>query len=95
MRVEISYDDGTMQSVVISEEAAKRCGMSFNPTKNFGVDCVRGFCAAAMQAVIDVRDMDPKFNNGKVWNEDSKRCFDTAMTQIEGGQMFAVKGIIQ
>ena len=95
MNVKLTYPDGSVQTVNISEEAAKRCGVSFNPSNDHSVDYIKGFCAAAMQAVINIRDEYPKWRKGKEYTEDNKRCFETALTQIESGQMFAVKGVFQ
>ena len=64
-------------------------------------DAVKAFGAAAMQAVINARGIE-QYRHAQIANpdaseialhQDAMRCFATALTQIEGGLTFAVKGV--
>ena len=92
---------GASVSAASVEEAGRRCGLHFNPAGNPAIDAVKGFAAAAMQAVINTRTaeqarfaaLDNPDRAERDRHNDAMRCFATALTQIESGQMFAVKGI--
>ena len=76
------------RKLAIGDTAQKRCGVSFNPANDSSVDVMKVLCAAAMESVI--------FEMGKAnRSPDQMRCFNTALTHIEAGQMFAVKGLFQ
>ena len=81
------------------DEAGRRCGIGFNPGEHQATDKVKGFFACAMKAVIDERDKLTRHGNGPTDHQelvaygDAMRCFATALTQLEHGQMMAVKGL--
>ena len=61
---------------------------------------IKGFCAAAMQSVIEAREvMRREFDSRdataaeSVGFNDAMRCYATALTHLEAAQMFAVKGL--
>ena len=65
---------------------AKRCGLTYNPTKDVDAALIKSLAAALMEA-LDSRAEEAK--------PDAKRCFETAMNHLEAAQMFAVKGLFQ
>jgi len=95
--------EGNGHSVSAShdDEAGRRAGLEFNPAGDPAIGCVKAFAACAMQAVVDARNAE-KFRYGQIEgpstaqmirHQDAMRNFATALTQIEGGKMFAVNGI--
>ena len=59
---------------------------------------VKGFFAASMQSVIDVRNSIPPLPatataEHKAAHGDWMRCCATALTELETGQMFAVRAL--
>lgn len=91
------------------EEAGRRCGLHFNPGAHVPTQRVKGFAAAAMQAIINERNT-MQFEHERRKEEaaatgatldvreeqafqDSMRCIATALTAFENGQMFAVKAL--
>ena len=84
----------------VFDEAARRCGVKFNPGGHLATDMVKGFCTAAMRSVMDERDrMCEKARGSEMTEADSAahsdmmRCMATALTHLEAAQMFAVKGL--
>ena len=80
-------DNTALHEVHLSPTAKKRCGVSFNPTNSGDVNRVKLFMAAAMSVIEEQKD--------KAVGDDQRRCFESAMTQLESAQMFAVKGLFQ
>ena len=85
-------------SASLTDEAGSRCGLSFNPGGHLGTEKVKGFSAAAMQAVIDERNqISPLPEHAtaaeKAARAASMRCCATALTHLETAQMFAVKAL--
>ena len=85
---------------VHTEEAGRRSAISFNPSGHEPTAKIKGFCAAAMQSILDEKArMKTEFDSHdhtvqeSVGFNDSMRCFATAMTHLEAAQMFAVKGL--
>jgi len=64
---------------------AARCGVKFNPDGNANVDRLKTLAAAFMEACGKLQ--------AAADDGDAKRCFATAMTNMESAQMFAVKGL--
>ena len=100
-----SYDHGDDNKHYVGAasdgEAGRRAGISFNPAGNGHIECVKGFTAALMQAVIRAREAEEgrfaQVERPTVAevdrHKDAMRNFATALTQIEAGKMFAVNGI--
>ena len=86
-----SHDTRTVScgsSIERGDVGSRRCGLPFNPSDHSGVTRIKVLAAALMNAIEDERaklDEDP--------HNDGFRCMATAMTHIEAGQMFAVKGL--
>ena len=83
-----------------NEEAGRRCAIGFNPSGHAPTALIKGFCAAAMQSVIEAREvMRREFDSRdstaaeSVGFNDAMRCYATALTHLEAAQMFAVKGL--
>ena len=93
----------------ITDEAGRRCGLTFNPGQHEPTAMVKGFFAAAMQSVVRQRELAQAAYN-KLLDEagdksaaiddreriafnDAMRCFATAITDLEKAQMIAVKGL--
>jgi len=86
-------------------EAGRRAGLCSNPHgerhADVLADCIKGFSAAAMQAVINARSNElHRFAQRDDWgaqdrerHKDAMRNFASALTQIESGRMFAMNGI--
>lgn len=79
-------------------EAARRSSLDFNPGGSARIDSVKGFCAVAMQAVINERDKleEPADDATPAeWDayNDAMRSFATALTHMETAKMWAVKGV--
>lgn len=91
------------------DEACRRCAMGFNPSGDEATHKIKGFCVGAMRVILDERErMQGVFQERKQELEDgggimpqveidghndAMRCFATALTHLETGQMFAVKGL--
>lgn len=60
MSFQATFDDGEGAAVSVSAahdgEAGRRCGLKFNPGQHEGTRTVKGFCASAMQSIINQRD---------------------------------------
>ena len=67
-----------------NSEAAKRCGVAFNPSNDIRVDMLKIYSAALMQAMTNALE-----NTGGV----DARSIATAKTYLESAQMFAVKAL--
>ena len=89
---------------MMSDEAARRCGLSFNPGGHRETELVKTACAVAMKAIMDQRDyINEQFQARARTHElppaetdaqkDMLRCMATALTKLEAAQMFAVKGL--
>jgi len=86
--VQVVDDEGnviTAQDVSPGGDGHARCGVNFNPDGNEDVDKLKMLAAGFMQACSELRD--------GAEDGDGKRCFSTAMTDMESAQMFAVKGL--
>lgn len=66
---------------------AARCGLRFNPDENHDVRRIKTLAAALMQELENYK------NSREADDGDGKRCFATAMTELESAQMFAVRGL--
>lgn len=64
---------------------AARCGVRFNPDNDARVQRIKALSAVLMQEISNLQHAWP--------DGDGKRCMATAMTKLEGAQMFAVKGL--
>ena len=87
--VMINYPDGSSEEISFgdTEVGAARCGLKFNPDENPDVRRIKSMAAALMEQFnVHLQDRLPD-------DADGKRCFATAMTQLESAQMFAVKGL--
>ena len=95
-------------SFATGTEPTRRTALKFNPAGDAITTEVKALCAAAMAGVIKARDkFESKYRADLQANpvpgapspaqlrglEDGLRCFETALTQLESAQMFAVKGI--
>ena len=92
-----------------TDEAGRRCALHFNPGSHEPTEKIKLFCAAAMKAIIDEgtrihNDFQARIaeikEKGLILPDaeqeaygDAMRCFATALTHLEAGQMFAVKGL--
>lgn len=86
-------------------EAGQRSTLSHNPDELASVSHIKGFTAAAMQAVINAReaareDLQARLDAGDTpSNRESDaaaaamRNFATALTYLEAAKMFAVNGV--
>ena len=86
----------------VGGEAGRRCAMGYladhKPTSK-----IKGFCAAAMQAIIDERNIMRQAYSEKAksnlssddvdGNSDMERCFATALTHLEAASKFAVSAL--
>jgi len=72
-------------NVIPGSDGAARCALSFNPDENPDVARLKALAAGFMQACSE--------HQKEAGDPDARRCFETAMTQIEAAQMFAVKGL--
>ena len=82
--------EGEMLAKVHPREGSvgyRRCGVSFNPSQDRRVAKIKALAAGLMEA-IDEEMLALDSDDG-----DGKRCMATAMTYLEAGQMFAVKGL--
>ena len=87
MTLQVSFNDGQNNGEVIvceGDDGYARCGVSFNPTQDAGVVRIKALAAGLMQELSN--------KLGAAEHPDAKRCFATAMTQLESAQMFGVKG---
>ena len=86
----VNYHGDTPDDTIViwdGSVGAVRCGVNFNPSGNPDVRKLKSLAAAFMQCCHDIkvsRTLD---------DHDGRRCFETAMTQMESAQMFAVKGL--
>ena len=85
-------------SASLTDEAGSRCGLMFNPGGHLDTEKIKGFSAAAMQSVIDVRNQIPPLPENATEGEKaartaSMRCCATALTHLEAAQMFGVKAL--
>ena len=95
-------------SFTTGSEPTRRTALKFNPTGDAITTEVKALFAAAMAGVIKAREaVDAKYHADaqeepvpgaptqaqRTGNYDAMRCFETALTQLESAQMFAVKGI--
>ena len=82
-------------------EAGRRVTLQFRPGGDGATAKIKGFSAAAIQAVIDERNalVDPRSQLGGATDEeiaaynDAQRLFATALTQLEIGQTLGVKAL--
>lgn len=79
-------------------EAGRRATLSHNPDELASVSEIKGFAAAAMQAVTNHRDATPEPAQDASPREraaygDAMRNFATALTYLEAAKMFAVNGV--
>ena len=79
-------------------EAARRASLDFNPSGNQRIASVKGFSAAAIQAVINERDKLERPGDDAPQAErdaftDALRCFEIALKELESAKMWAVKGV--
>lgn len=63
----------------------KAVGLTFNPGKNEQVDMIKRVCATSIDYLNDLRNSSE--------NGDVKRMLSVAITEIQTGQMWAVKAV--
>jgi hypothetical protein len=78
-------------NIDISEVAAKRANMSFNPSKNAQIDRVKTLAAALY---TEIEDLCVSFYDGSGGDDGTvQREASTAANHIQAGAMFAVSAI--
>ena len=93
----VCQETGESHRVTFDElnESARRCAISFNPGKDEVTAKIQAFCAAAMQVLDNERTgvaiAQPQNPNEVAAQNDALRGYATALTNMETGQMFAVK----
>jgi len=86
--LQVNFNDGENTGTVVVDEGGvghSRCGVSFNPGQDIRVTRIKAFSAALMQEFANLQ--------AGADDPDAKRCYATAMTQLESAQMFGVKGL--
>ena len=88
IEADIKIDGKHFATVVVCEgsEAAKRCGIKFNPKSSPIVDVIKASCAIAIQVAND------NYDHANL-TELERNCLNKAKDKIESGQMDAVKGL--
>ena len=88
--VNVSHpSDHPDDEVVVYERSVggARAGIKFNPSDHVGTRKLKALAAAFIEACHQEQ------KNLHDDDSDGRRCMDTAMTQAESAQMFAVKGL--
>ena len=78
-----------------NSEPIRRTAFKFNPDSDVDTEIIKATCAAAMSPIVLMRDRlmrNAEKRSIGPGDNDALRCFDTALTQLESAQMFAVKG---
>lgn len=83
-----SHDVSFGTHVGEGDVGARRCGLPFNPSNDTRVTRIKVLAAALMNEIEAQKIALKEDPYG-----DGPRCMATAMTDLEGAQMFAVKGL--
>lgn len=80
---EVKFSDDAAREQTFGEKAV---GLSFNPSGNNEVDSIKRKCAAIIDELHEVRE---RANVGG----EVKRMLSIAITEVQTGQMWAVKAV--